>query len=556
MNVVGATIEFKREHPHNYWIRILCFAFSMVFLALWMVDDVEATDEDSFQASAGWPYANYQYSGSYDYLHTKGDYIVVPHTTSNGDLEVAYKKETSDTWNHTSLALYDWNGYTGPWYVYGAVGTSNGSVCVMAVNYNGATYADVVWLWTKFLGDDWDTWDEEQIIASTVHYNKGGIAINDTDIIMLGCARGSSSPYTLYYETFDFQAYSLGHAVAAGHSYGTTIKNYVSTQANLSGSFHVTYQANDNYYYYRDLDKTFLQVQIATNTYNIKDAAFLNNDMLVCAGGTGTSYVDYWYQSDYESAFTRIRLTTTMNGWSYGASLSLLANSNATRVLAWNGDYLYIWASTWNGTEVSWQNSEVETDVYNINYDRACGNNRQRWPQDPDGRQWAMPTAGWSLVVWHENGAVDFHKLLWNGTEFWGDLTTSPPNITTTALDPATYGTYYTYTLTGVNGTSPLSWSLLVGPGWMTLGASNGTLYGTPDGTGEETVTVRLSDAIPRTDDRSWTLTINQASEGSSDDPLTASGLWYSSEDCRSWSITLVVILVALAVLGLMGDRL
>jgi hypothetical protein len=77
----------------------------------------------------------------------------------------------------------------------------------------------------------------------------------------------------------------------------------------------------------------------------------------------------------------------------------------------------------------------------------------------------------------------------------------------------------------------------------MSLGALNGTLYGTPDGTGTEQVRVKLNDAVPRFDEEQWTLTIGTGSEGGESGADPASGI------CSAGWIAFAVIFLILFVL-------
>lgn len=101
---------------------------------------------------------------------------------------------------------------------------------------------------------------------------------------------------------------------------------------------------------------------------------------------------------------------------------------------------------------------------------------------------------------------------IWTQDVTWTpDLTTDWPEITTVSLPDGTYGVYYLHVLTKSGGTAPFTWSLLSGPGWINLGASNGTLYGLPDGVGTTDVIVKLEDAIPRSDQETFPLKIVSA---------------------------------------------
>jgi hypothetical protein len=538
------------EPQFAFWVLTIATFCGFFFIA--MIDDAEATDQDVFQGpGAVNPYANSQYS-SMDYVHAKEDLIVVGHSDEEGDLTVSYKRETTDEWNVTQIATYDWNSLTGPWVIYGTVATSNGSVCIMAGNYDGATYLDTVYLWTHFLGDPWSVWDDELIIDSTVYYY-GAVAINDTDQIMFACRRGSGAPYKLYTQIFDFPNYEVfDFASWQGVSWdgAATLANYCRVVVNLTGEFHHVFEGNDNVQYYvAHVDTWVDKHQIATSLYDVRDAGFLNNDMLVCAGLKGNDYPYYWYQTEYEGAFTGHQISTTYNVWNFGAALLMRANLNYTAVVSFDAtdDHIFRWNAAWNGSQASWQASEVQTDIYDTSSIRTTGGDNQRWPQDPGGRQWAMPTDGWAFIGWNESGVSDTHELMFNDTEYYGNLTTAPPEITTASLPNAEFGVFYQVTLTKVNGTAPFNWSVLIGPGWLSIGPLNGTIYGTPDATGTQQVRINLDDVIPRDDERQWTLTIDAASEGADSEPdLSSIGLWYNANFC----ITALMVCVILVFVG------
>ena len=559
MDPISRMADFKREHFGHYWTRLILF-WAIVALAFTYLqsEDVEATTQDTYTpASAENPYSNYLYSTT-GYLHAKDDHIVVAHNNDDGDLIVSYKYETEDEWNTTEIASYNWGGLTGPWRVYGVVGTSNGSISVCAGNYDGITYLDEVWLWNHFLGDPWAVWDDEKMIDSTTHY-VGAVAINDTDQIMWAGRRGPSAPYGLYYQVFDFPNYEISDFISwQGKSWSAsaTLLNYIELTVNMSGEFHHVFEANDNIQYYVANSSIWTsKVQIASSSYDVRSAGFLENDMLVCAGQTGSTVPNYWYQTVYGGSFTKVIITTNSNTWSRGVALVLTANSNTTRVVSFNTDdgELFTWSAAWNGDGAAWQNSEANADRSDPDYIRMVGVNNARWPQDLDGREWAMPTGGWSVMAWDEDGATDDHAILWNSTTFWGNLTTEPPEITTETLPNAEFGVFYEHTLTRANGTIPHSWSILIGPAWLSIGSLNGTLYGTPDGTGTEQVRVNLDDAIPRDDERQWTLTIGPASEGEGDGGIWGD-MWLSGEHCSSAGVVLLIIMFAIGVLGIVGS--
>ena len=85
-----------------------------------------------------------------------------------------------------------------------------------------------------------------------------------------------------------------------------------------------------------------------------------------------------------------------------------------------------------------------------------------------------------------------------------------PLNITTAPqLAAGQAGTPYSTTLTATGGTPPYRWSAVQGvPAWMTVGATTGTLSGTPTTAGTVTFTVQVADAGSLTATKGFSLTI------------------------------------------------
>lgn len=556
MNVLGATTEFKKDHPHNYWLRILCLAFCMVFLTLWITGDVEgaATVESDYNQSTTYSNPNFMFASS-EYSHTKDNILMVPYCDSTGNLNIAWKLLIDDDWNYTEVAPFDYDSLNGPWYIYGSVNTDNGSVVIGAVNSNSGTALDRVYLWTKFLGADWDDWDPELIISSSTNYY-GHIAINDTDTICLLFKRGASSPYGTYYETFDFESYSLGHAVGQGHSWGEASKQVAALVTNVTGKFHFFWQDNANIYQYRDLEKVIAKRSIPVY---IKDAVCLPNDMFVLVGAA-TNTVTYMYQTTWGGAFTSMTVSVgSGKAYNYNAVLCIIDNSTTVRIVAYDGtdDVMRTWTAGWDASPLTWQNSQATTSVARPGgYIRIIGGQSSYWPRDEDGRSWSLPTLGWSYQTWDEIGSPDEYGIFANGILWYGDLTIPPPELTTISLPNAVFGELYEASLTKANGTAPFNWTILIGPSWLNIGDVNGTLWGIPDATGTQQVRVKLSDCIPRTDEKQWTLTIGAASSGEGEGPWAGiwGDMWLDAGNCSSAGVLLLIILFAIGTLAIVGS--
>lgn len=501
---------------------------------------VNATDE-VFVGLANYGYANNMVT------HTLDDHVVIPYVNSDGDLMV-YVQASGDPEEHYEVAATGALGTTGPWYAVGAVSTSNGSVCVGATALVGS-YRNEIWLFSHFLGKDWDDWDDE-LIDDAGYHKYPAMAINDTDIICFFAKDGPSSPYSSYWGTFDFEAYAMDQTYT---SWGLNILGVIGLQANESGNFIVAYRGNDNNNYYRPVDKSHIAIQISTSSLVFGAFGILNNDMCVLAGGASTGHRYYSFQESHEGAFTHRIITDDATTWSYGATLSVMGNSTNVTVLSYNEDDDTIWKFhyDWNGDATGWQNSKVDlgisaTNFYRMNYG---GTNNQRWPRTETGAWFADTKVGYSVVIMHDTGAAE-DEIIWlssNDLEYWGDFTQPAPNITTAALPDGVYNVAYSHTLTYTGGTPPRNWTILVGPVWLSMGALNWTLYGTPTAVGDFTVTVRLLDAVERSDIETWTLHVDSAPSEGGGDPTFGGTTWATwwGPTCLSGAfLAAVVVLV------------
>ncbi len=81
--------------------------------------------------------------------------------------------------------------------------------------------------------------------------------------------------------------------------------------------------------------------------------------------------------------------------------------------------------------------------------------------------------------------------------------------ITTTSLPPATVGVAYSQALVAEGGRTPYTWSLASGSLGNLMLQPNGTISGTPSGTGTLNFTVRVTDNAGSTDEQALSISIN-----------------------------------------------
>ena len=85
------------------------------------------------------------------------------------------------------------------------------------------------------------------------------------------------------------------------------------------------------------------------------------------------------------------------------------------------------------------------------------------------------------------------------------------PNIQNSPLPPGVVGTAYSATMSATGGAPPYTWSASGLPAGLSIGSTNGQIVGTPSAAGEFRVMVTVRDVAQKTDDQTFTLTINAA---------------------------------------------
>ena len=109
------------------------------------------------------------------------------------------------------------------------------------------------------------------------------------------------------------------------------------------------------------------------------------------------------------------------------------------------------------------------------------------------GTFWQDKFQGGALVFAHvvtESGAVLDNAL--SGTV----LSYGVPGITTTSLPVGTVGVVYNYTPAATGGHGALTWTLVLGPTWLSVNPTTGTLAGTPTTAGPVTVILKVTDTL------------------------------------------------------------
>ena len=535
------------------------FTFTIVIMVtilgvffMYVMEDAEGAASESIYNETN-TYWN-DYNGNQKFTHTKDDYIVTAYSDDDENLMVAYR-ESGGSWEYAEVCPFDFAGAT-MWKPGSIINTENNSLVLMAGGYVSSYYR--IYYFTKFAGSDWDTWDPLlYLYQGSVSYYIGDHAINDTGVILGMCRKSVGNSWT--YRLFDFETYTLG-GIDTGTTWETGAGSHVGFQieANITGKFWISWKDTDNKYYIMDFEKDLAQVLIHPDVkYLLQTFAFLDNGVCVAAGAYdyGTSeWPMYYHQEIPGDPFIAIRLDPIWSrSWNTQIQIVVRQGSSVPIITAYSetDEVLYTYAAQWDAIEEVWQNSVHDTGISSTDEYFLHGASNSLWPShETSGINWTRLKSGWAITAENDENDPDEFMLINDGAVWNVDLTTDDPEITTESLPDATYGVFWSHTLAKTGGTIPFVWMALIKPDWMSIGATNGTLYGTPDETGSETIRVRLADAVPRYHEREWILTVKTSTIH---EPEVVPG--YSDILIRSLWMLLASISVAVMVVRVITGR-
>ena len=216
MQFVSRTLKFKDEHLSHYWVRVLCFAFSIVFLALWMAGgadaDTPADDEQEIQSNSQHPPDATQ-SMAADFVRQLNGTLWVFSIWENNEDENErvlfgyFSTDNGSTWNTIVVTDdtdpgYDTDGY--PRQLINTVVLSNNSIiiCIQDRDYWGTSGKYEITFLCHWNNSDLTQWERVQGYYSATRYAfDGHCNVNETDKIVF-----AFQPYTLthtYVYSFD-----------------------------------------------------------------------------------------------------------------------------------------------------------------------------------------------------------------------------------------------------------------------------------------------------------------------------------------------------------------
>ena len=462
---------------------------------------------------------------------------------------------------------FEAGGY--PFYVCDASVLSNNSIILLVLLWDYDTIdGRELHLLCHWNNTDLSQWERLTIYSSInydVEYNsQPSMAVNSTDILAIGYARTTTWHYGTWDMTDRLQDDSWSKAVYYHRDYHGPWILCNSTDVFTIGTVWVSAVDYIKLYSY-DGSWTELWSQGSSSSYRFYDCVVTSDDTTIAvASTTSGGYCRFYYynETDYGTRY----YIAAGNTDGFAPKLCLVGSDPEwftliqfhTTADRYKTHSNYYWRDQEVWKDVSqerWQETESTTK------DFAWMGMRDLYPRfwDAEESEWIytqLPLTGWAFTIGdYDTGAdnedhhfIHLNSTTWPAIPWWF---VPPPKITTIILTPGTYGEYYRFGMEGEDGTLPYIWSILAGPIWLEIGASNGTIHGDPSGVGTWSITIRVTEThdAPRHNDEIFSLKI----ESGITEPEVEPG--YSDILIKSLWMLLASISVAVMVVRVITGR-
>lgn len=453
-----------------------------------------------------------------------------------------FSTDKGDSWNDIEIIDQDdpefsVGGY--PRSVIDACILSNNSIILLVELYAYQTNDNYeLWMFCHWNNTDLTQWERLPVYVSEtyqLHNQWSQIVVGNDDTVYTYHKR---SGHAMFFYSWDMTT-RVGSEILNKYPPWGGNKFWFMINSTEQLLFGVANGANpEQLYIYRIPEGTLYTSRGGSSSYYWRDCLVTLDDTIVAivSWSSGGQYDYLWHYNESGSGFTSIMSASETLKY---PRLSLCqADVERIYVYGYNvaSDHIAVKAQDYFRGSTPWAASYVEVWEDSESSTKSYGwvGSRDHFPQvysdiEEEMVYTQLPLTGWIFPFSdYDVGADDWdHYIIHMDSTTWMGIPWyfgPPPNIATVALDDGTFGTWYEFAITGEDGETPYIWSLLIGPAWLNLGSSNGTLYGDPSGVGSWSVSVRLTEThdAPRTDDETWTLKINSASS-EADEPVSAS---------------------------------
>lgn len=414
MNVVTNVMDFKRVHVVHYWIRIVMFAFSVVFVAMWFIGTDATADVDIFDIS----------SGTADLAYGQGDDPQIgicpsnrwyfPFINSDGDFNVSWSDDNGTTWDNVTVQSAAWKGET-LMVIQGGIQTWVNNTTVVMLRAEGADRAHdlyLFWLWGENDPSDSASWNYTQITSSgSTIARHSSMIFNRTGMLYLIWNQNSA----IRSRTWDVSTGTFDTADALWLS----SNEFPMIQCDYNNVVWVSYQNSPSWQIITDWAKG-VSMQVTTSNSRIEYSNFhIASDNVKVLTGHYQYLTTHQFAVAYESA---VNTTLTANlfqsdtddwatdYWSTGNIVGTTVSITQLRQESGSDEYVR-YRAAYDAVDATWEGSEtvlwtVPTSTDDARY-HATGPN-SIWPKI--GNVSVCMATGGTMYYWHfkdELGATD-----------------------------------------------------------------------------------------------------------------------------------------------------
>ena len=184
--VLTTILEFKHDHPVNYWVRLLCISFSAVFLLLWAdgLSENARADIDIFDINAGTEDLEYGWGDDIGIAICPSNRWYFPYMNSDGDFNVSWSDNNGTSWSNVTVQSEGWKGETK--MRINSIQTWVNNTTVIILNTEGADNAYdayLFWLWGENPASDPASWNYTTIAVGGTKPDHLSMIFNRTGML-------------------------------------------------------------------------------------------------------------------------------------------------------------------------------------------------------------------------------------------------------------------------------------------------------------------------------------------------------------------------------------
>ncbi len=403
MGIISQTLKLKSDHPIHYWTRILCFAFSVVFLALWagvLTEDVRA-DIEIFDINDGVEDRNYGMGDDPNIGICPSNRWYFPFIDEDGDFNVNWTDNNGTSWEGVVVQSEGWKGET-KMVIQSIQCWSNNTTCIMlrAEAADNAHDLYLFYLWGENNASDPAAWNYTTIYGGAIKADHASMIFNRSGVLWI---------VTNYNGQIWERQWDIATATfLEGHTLWEPINGYPMIQVDHNDDVWYAYYTTSRLYIYHQSGDPSMEMVITSGRDKYSQFFITADNTKVCVG-------DYLYLSNH--AFV-VAYETVVN-------TTLMKNQFQADTDDWSTAYWSTGNCYENYVSIIQLRTEPGFDEfvrYRAQYDAVDA----VW-EASETALWTIPTdddicyhyASGPNSVWPKIGGVSVSRLLSGDIQYW-----------------------------------------------------------------------------------------------------------------------------------------